>query len=459
MPHPSLRSQLLGWLVPAMLALLAAGAATAYWVALRSATLAYDRSLLDTALAISEQLRVVDGEPQLKLAPQAKAVLLTDKFDRIFYAVRDADNQTIDGEPGLSLPPRTVHSRLQREGREYYDDLLNGQPVRVAALHTSRGDSELTILAAETLVKRNALVREILLGMLVPELVLIAATLLVVWFGVRSGLRPLDGLRHELAGRSHADLRPLTTTVPEEIAPVVGEINDLMRRLDHALDSQRHFVSDAAHQLRTPIAALLAQVEVALRGDAPLSRQQLESILSATRRLSHLVDQLLALARAEPALRPSESAVALDDVVREVAETWLPAAIARGIDLGFELSPATVSGNRLLLQEMLANLIDNALRHTPRGGSVTVSCRREADAVMLSVEDSGTGIAPEERERVFERFYQSPGNRGEEGCGLGLAIVRQIARQHSGEAGIGRSETLGGACLEIRLPAASGAPG
>lgn len=437
-----------------MLALLLAGAISAYWVALRSATLAYDRSLLDTAQAVAAQLSVVAGKPALILTPQAKAVLLTDKFDRIFFAVRGDDDELLAGEAGLPLPPAELREQLKYTGRQYYDGHLAGQPLRLAALVTQKGGYPVTILAAETQVKRHALVREILFGMVLPELVLVLGALTVVWFGIRSGLQPLSGLRRELAGRSQADLRPITAEVPEEIQPVVQEINELMQRLERSLSSQRHFVSDAAHQLRTPIAALQAQAELALREASNESRSQLEGVLAATRRLSHLVEQLLALARAEPSHPQPYPVVELSSLVRSIAETWLPLAIGKGIDLGFDLAPAAVRGNALLLQEMLANLVDNALNHTPAGGSVTVTCGQRVGGAWLTVEDSGPGIAREERDKVFERFYQSPGSPGG-GCGLGLAIVQQIAGQHGGSAWIDQSPSLGGALVRISLPAAA----
>lgn len=454
MTRLSLRFLLLRRLLPAMLVLLLAGAGAAYWVALRSATQAYDRALLDTALAIGELLPDGGGKPLLQLTPQARKVLLTDKFDRIFFVVRGPDNELIEGEAALPLPRPEQRGPLASEGRAYYDGSLGGRPVRLAALQVERGGRLLTVVAAETLVKRDALLREIVLGMLLPELLLAAATLLVVWFGIRSGLWPLAELRRQLAGRSHTDLRPLTTDVPDEIQPVVDEVNELLRRLDRSLASQRHFVSDAAHQLRTPIAALQAQAELALRGGDD-SRAQLERIHQATLRLSHLVEQLLVLARAEPSLLEPVPEVALEEVIREAAEIWLPRAIERGIDLGFEGVPARLRGNRLLLREMLSNLIDNALRHTPAGGTVNVASGLADGWTWLAVEDSGPGVAPAERERVFERFYQSPGSHGD-GCGLGLAIVRQIARQHGGDASVERSSGLGGAAVRVRLPAACG---
>ena len=450
MRQSSLRFLLLRWLLPAMLALLLGGAVTAYWVAWRSATKAYDRALFDTALAIVGQLTILDGRPVLPLTAQARDVLLVDKFDQVFFAVRGPAGELLDGDPGLPMPSSRLPEEAWREGRYYFDGWLDDRPVRVAALKAERGGETFTVLAGETLVKRNALVREILLGMLLPEMLLIGVSLGVVWFGVRSGLKPLASLREELAGRSQADLRPVTTDVPEEIQPVVNEINELLSRLDHSLNTQRHFVSDAAHQLRTPIAALQAQVEATLAESDQSMNRQLQGILAAAHRLSHLVEQMLMLARAQPSLAKTQTRVALEAVAEAAAGDWLPVAIASGIDLGFELAPCTIHGNSLLLQEVFANLIDNALSHTPRGGSVTVRCGTSDDAAWLAVEDSGSGISEAERDKVFERFYQSPGgiNRG---SGLGLAIVREIARQHGGQAEIDRSPELGGARVTVRF--------
>lgn len=397
---------------------------------------------------------MVDGKAQLPLTQQARAVLLTDKFDQIFYAVHGASAELLDGEPGLPMPTREDPRIRIADGRYYYDGFVNGKPIRIAALQMDLAGQAVTVLAGETMVKRNALVREIILGMLLPELLLVLVSISVVWFGIRSSLRPLAELRQELAGRSQADLSPVRVDVPEEIQPVLTEVNGLLQRLAHSLGSQRNFVSDAAHQLRTPIAALQAQVEAAIIESSPDSRQKLEGILAAAHRLSRLVAQMLALARAEPSLAQTRPEVSLEEVVQQTAELWLPMAIARQIDLGFELSPAFVRGNSLLLQELLGNLLDNALRYTPAHGSVTVSCGQSAASAWLCVEDSGRGIAEGELEKVFERFYQPPGSRSD-GNGLGLAIVREIARQHGGTALAMASEKLGGALLKITFPAAS----
>ena len=444
----SLRGSLLRRLLPAMLALLAAGAGTAYWVALRSATLAYDRALLDIALAISEQVKANGGTLLLNLSPQAQAVLLTDKYDRIYFAVRGPQATLLAGEPDLPAPPRGLADTLRRESRVYYDTFAAGRPIRVAALATEKDGIAYTVLAGETQVKRNALVREILIGMFLPEILLVAATLILVGLGVRTGLAPLTGLRQQLAGRSDADLSPIVAAVPEEIQPVVGEINDLLTRLDRSLTAQKHFISDAAHQLRTPIAVLVTQFEVALRDTKEAPHDDLQRLLATTRRLSHLADQLLTLARAEFADGQPIHEVELATIIRQGAEQWLPLAIAKNIDLGFDLDGAQLRGSPLLLTELLTNLVENAIRHTPQGGTITVSCGTDQGQAWLSVEDSGPGVVENERSKIFQRFYQ-PATSTSQGCGLGLAIVDEIARRHGGRVAVDQAPALGGARFRV----------
>ncbi len=449
----SLRKTLLGRLLPAMCLLLLCGALTAYWVAWRSATKAYDRALYDTALAIAEQLKIDKNEVQLPLSQQAQTVLLTDKYDQIYFAVRDPQGEFLTGKADLPLPNQENFRYLGQEGRSYYDAHLSGKPIRIAALQKKIDGHIFTVLAGETMIKRNALVREILFGMLVPELLLVILSFGMIWFGVRSGLQPLNTLRLELAGRSPTDLTPVHLAAPEELQPVVEELNHLLQRLDNALNSQRNFVSDAAHQLRTPIAALQAQVEAALQHSNPGNNTELKGLLKATARLSHLVDQMLALARTE--WTPDSDTPVLDllSLIQSSAEQWFPRAIRKNIDLGFDLESARLRGNEVLLQELLNNLLDNALRHTPTGGTINVSCHVSDTTIELSVEDSGPGISETQRTRIFERFFQNHDNHG--ASGLGLAIAREIARQHGGEISVSKSIALSGAAFTVlfsRLP-------
>lgn len=453
----SLRFLLLRRLIPAMLALLATSALIAYWLAWRSATRAYDRSLWDIAMALSQQITVERGYASLQLTPQAQSILLTDKFDTVYYTVWVNRETLIAGNTSLPMPSMYQFIRMKEEGRIYYDGVAENRPVRLCAMMIEKNGVLLTIIAAETLVKRERLVWEILLGMLLPEIALIFATLVLVWVGVRSGLMPLEELRSQLADRSQSDLRPLSaTTIPEEIQPLIHEINQLFQRLENSLAAQRDFVSDAAHQLRTPVAALQAQVEVTLRETDAATRTKLEGILYGTQRVSRLTQQLLALARVEPGNKLPMQHLWLNDVVHHAAEIWLPKAIERQIDLGFDLHPSPVTGHPVLLQEMISNLLDNALRHTPVQGTINVICHPDgADQVCLCLEDSGPGVPEAERERVFERFYQANDRTHQGGSGLGLAIAQAIARQHDGEISLTRSESLHGACIHIRLPQSS----
>jgi len=448
----SLHHLLLRRLLPIMLLILLAGASIAYWVALRSANQAYDQSLLNTAWAISENIELYDGHPYLQLSEQARTLLLTDKHDRIFFSITTLEGMSLLGDP---LPPPSVDhfARLIQQGLALYDGQHTEQPVRIAALRSERDGVPLVILVGETRIKRDAVVRDVIVGILLPGVILLIVTVFMIRLGVHTGLMPLTDLLRQLSGRSQVDLRPIAANVPREMQPLIEEINSLLKRLDTSLSSQRNFVSDAAHQLRTPIATLQTQVELALRQTDPAQQKPLENILITSQRLSHLVSQLLALARAEPSRTEIFPRLTLESIFHEVAETWLPQAIARHIDLGFELSPCTVQGNSLLLVEMLGNLVDNALRHTPTGGTITVSGQRNPDGICLAVEDSGPGMSPAERQNAFERFYQVPGG-GSEGCGLGLPIVRAIAEQHGGSASITDPRQLGGLRVEIKLPAA-----
>lgn len=454
--RPSLRRLLLVWVLPSMLGLVAAGALTAYGIALRSATWAYDRALLDTALALSGQIHVIDGYPVLNLPSQAQEILLTDRYDHVFYEVIGPQGESVAGHRGLPRPTR----HRPEESRLYYDGWYQGGEVRIAALFVQREGVPLMILAAETQTKRDNLVHEILTSMLLPELLLVATTLGLGWLGIRHGLKPVEDLREQLSQRSQNDLRPVSSQrVPEEIAPLVDELNQLLARLAGSLSAQRNFVSDAAHQLRTPLAALQAQAELALRaldgpaGAAPTNlRPELERILTATRRLTHLAHQLLALARAEPGTSDAMKPLDLADVARNCAEIWHPLALERGIDLGFDLAPAAVVGHPLLLAELLGNLIDNAIRYTPAPGSVTVRTFCQDGHPLLQVDDNGPGIPADQRERAFTRFQRLNAEVNPEGCGLGLAIVREIAKQHGAHVRLDTSPLQGGTRVEVEFP-------
>ncbi|MDR1162996.1 MAG: sensor histidine kinase N-terminal domain-containing protein [Candidatus Accumulibacter sp.] len=449
-PRNSLRKKLLQMLLSTMLLVMIVSAFVGYSIAFRNATLAYDQTLFDTALAVLRQVQVTDGKPSLNLLSEAEQVLLTDNFDRVYFRVLDAVGGEIGGNRPIPLP----EGDIPKNKGYFYDAEVEGEAIRVAAFLTEKARRPLTILAAETRIKRDNLVREILIGMLLPELILIGVTPILIWFGIRAGLKPLEDLREQLANRSQNDLRPIEAKeMAYEIQPVIRQINDLFEQVEASQEAQQTFVSNAAHQLRTPIAALRAQFEAILREPASAQHAQLSQMLPALERLTRLIHQLLSLARAEPSDESARQSVDLSEIVRDLAEDMLAQAIAKGIDLGFDLETAKVKGTALLLREAVGNLIDNALRYTPPEGCVTVTCRAEgADSggVVLRVEDSGPGIPEELREKVFDRFYRLPGSSSD-GSGLGLAVARQIARQHDASIVVGRSDELGGASVSLEF--------
>ena len=428
-----------------MLAILASGGGVAYFVAHQAATVAYDRALMDSALAIAAHVEVIEGRLRLQLPKAAKEILLTDTYDKEFYEVADSNGETVAGDIGLPRPVKPLENE-----KLYYDCWFNGKPVRVAALsHTSQGIF-FTVLSAETKLKRDRLVSEILLAMLVPESLLIITAIFMIRRSVRHGLASIQPLREELVRRTHTDLSQLPLeNIPEEIYPIFAEVNELLVRLSVALDAKRHFVADASHQLRTPIAALQAEAEMALRSSDP--GESLKKIVAGTRRITHLAHQLLTLSRLEPQQMHSPKIVDLAELTRDAAERWIPLAMQRKIDLGFELSPAKVMGDPVWLEELANNLIDNALCYTPSGGVVTVRCGSTANQTNWEVEDSGPGIPPEERERIFERFYRLD-TTGVDGCGLGLAIVREIAHNHNASITVEEGKNLGGALFRVTFP-------
>ena len=431
--QPLLRRQLLTWLLAPLFVLLTADTFLTYWISLSFSRRAYDRSLVEIAREVSLHLKGAEGRLVLDLPPPARRVLLSDPEDSLFLEVSTADGAVLEAA-GMT-PPR----RMPAKGgtQTFYDGEAGGAAVRIVQLNLeadrASGRPGGIVRVAETENKRNALAREIVLSVVLPQLLLILIAGLVVWIGVVRGLAPLERVRRAVAARSHVDRSPVVIDrVPGEVGPLLQSINELLARLDHALTFQSRFISDAAHQLKTPIAVLQTQLEVGLREQDPARmRQAMEGLYPGLERLSRLVSQLLSLARNEPeAQRSLEfSTLDLNQLALEVATGWVPEALKRGIDLGFEGSDAAVSirGDPGRLHEMLDNLLDNAVRYSRPGGRVTV--RVGAAPPRIEVNDDGPSIPAPERERVFERFHRLLGSP-QGGSGLGLAIAEEIARLH-----------------------------
>jgi two-component system sensor histidine kinase TctE len=434
------------WLLPTSLALVAVGSVISYQLAHRAATLAYDRALLDAAQSVATQVNRTGDKFELNLSLSAEQVLLYDNLDRVFYEVVNSKGEWIAGTHGLPRPAGGVGD----DKFHYYDAEFGGQDVRAATLLAERDGASFIVTVAETVVKRQALIREILLAMLVPEMLLMAMTIAVMAYATRSGLRGISAVREELVKRSQANMRPVPLdTVPAELRPLIADTNDLLERLSFSLERHRHLIADASHQLRTPIAALRAEAESALRSDDP--RAALARIAAKTTQLSRLAHNVLMLNRLESGYMQNPQMVDLAEMIRAAATRWLPFARTRKIDLGFELEPAVTAGEAIWLEELVNNLVDNALRYTPEGGIVTVKCGTSGGAAWLSVEDSGPGIPPNERDRIFERFYRVHAEQGE-GSGLGLSIVREVANAHRAAIDVGDSGELPGARIRVQFP-------
>jgi len=445
---PSIKRHLLFFLISSLLILVACAAALSYGVALSVATSAYDRSLLDPALNMAANVRTGQGGPQLALLSQAQEALLFDTEDTLAFQIRSPEGQVIAGTEDFAAPPP-----MNAGEHRFFDGMYQGRPVRIAAVRSPDG---FVVEIGETLNKRRRLIWEILTAALVPTLLFAGTAIVLTWTGISRGLAPLDRVRAQLLARTESDLQPLDARdAPIEIASALEALNRLLAKLRQANVMQQRFFANAAHQLRTPLAGLQMHLELLLRELPPNVREEVSGMHAATLRASHLANQLLLLARAE-AGRGSDTELHRVDL-RAVADAaihdWVTMAIARDIDLGFELGAAEVMGDSLLLHEMLNNLIDNALRYTPAGGAVTVTTGMASNRPFLVVEDTGPGIPEWARSRVVERFYRIEGT-GVDGSGLGLAIVKEVADRHQATLTIGGSPS-GGTRLTVDFPALS----
>ena len=446
---PSIHRRLLALLVvPATLVLLA-GAASDFLSGIKPVRDAYDRALADAALAISGHVRAhADGRVNVVLPEEAIAVLRTDSTDTVYFRVTGPNGAFLAGDQDLPSPPSLAKNPA------FHDVAFRGRPVRVATYRTSTSAGDVTITVGETLNKRARVRESLLFSMLSTDLVELGLILALVWIAVGLSLRPLNELRQQVAKRSPRDLEPIAShTVPGEVRTVVDELNRLFATIALSSRAQQQFLESAAHQLRTPLAGIQAQLELLIaEHPASSTRERLALTLSATQRLSHTTQQLLALARSEHAASTYNDfrAVDLATIAESCVTDFVSRAVAAGIDLGAELGPAQVEGVAWLLGEALSNLIDNAITYTPAGGSVTVRCGRLGDAMFVEVSDTGSGIPPEERGRVSSRFFRGIQARGT-GSGLGLAIVADVARLHGALFTINAGAEERGTCVRLQF--------
>jgi two-component system sensor histidine kinase TctE len=424
----SVRLALIKALALPILALLVGGAWFSYRVAAEVANDAYDQSLQNSALAIANRVRFIRGQIRVLLPVEAEQVLRTDEFDRVYFRVRDTQGRLITGDADLPSPAEGD----QGETTTFFDAKYEGRRIRAVRLYAGTLNNRFYVTVAETMRKRDRAVRRLLLALVLPTALVVVATGAMIWFGVARGLSPLRQIERELEQRGGDDLSPVdAASAPQEVRLLMQALNGLLGRLREAAATQRSFLENAAHQLRTPLANLRIQLELLER--EPQTENVIRNLDESVSRTIRLANQLLALARAESGrpLAPSFRPVNLGTVLDELVDEWVRAADRKQIDLGFERSEAWLLGDPFMLRELASNLIDNAVRYTAADGHVTVRCGATDGRAYLEVEDNGVGIPPEERERVIERFYRMPDSPGS-GSGLGLAIANDIVTAHSG---------------------------
>ncbi|OHV86815.1 sensor histidine kinase [Mesorhizobium sp. ORS 3428] len=444
----SLRLQLLAWVVLPLAGLATVNLWTSHGNALATADLVTDRMLVGSARAIAEQVAMDDGVLYATIPPAALEMFDTGDRDRVYYRVETAGGQLLTGYP--DLPKATQRDSIEASYRDHRLRLLTLSQAVIGA----GADSPIKVTVGVTLAGHDAMVKRLWLNAFAQQLALVAIAGLFVLLGLRRGLAPLIRLRDAVRSPSRSELEPVEVPgAQSEIRPLIDALNAYMQRVRAQMAAQRRFIANAAHQLRTPLALLSTQASYALRETAADQRQEaLVALQASSGRLARLAEQLLTLSRAEPgSRRPRADRIDLTEAARQVLETHAPRAIERNIDLGLEeAGPVPVIGDGTMLREMIVNLVDNALRYSNPGGSVTVKLAAVGSEAQLTVTDDGPGIAPEEREHVFERFYRIAG-ASEEGSGLGLAIVREVIENAGGSVALGDAAG-GGLKVEVRLP-------
>ncbi|HYP31209.1 MAG TPA: sensor histidine kinase [Burkholderiaceae bacterium] len=458
----SLHKQLLLWLVLPQLVLWMAAAFVTYNVAARYANRAIDASLLQATRALARQVKPIGNGLFIDFPRAADDIIGGDPDDRVYYMVSTPPGQFILGSRQLPPPSLTGAPKL---GEPYfYDGMVDKMPIRVAALYVAYGDSKtrqlMLVQIARGRARRDELARSILGDTVLPLSGLILLMTMIVWAGIRAGLAPLARMRALVEDRAPNDLAPLKIdAAPQELRSLARALNDLLAAVHESVAAQRRFVNDAAHQLRTPLAGLKSQTELALDENVDPARQpRLQRVHESAVRSAHLVNQLLSLARAEPesALAQHNARVDLRELAREVTAEWVPKALQAGVDLGLDDAgetalPVVVQGHPLLIREALQNLIDNAIRYAGASSEVTVGVLRDGSSGVLQVSDTGPGIPPDLHRAVFERFVRAT-HEGS-GCGLGLAIVKSIAERHGGRVALA-GMTPHGLQVSIALPLA-----
>ena len=444
----SISRQLIFWLAVPLMVLALCGALVHYFNSVAPGVIESDRRLKQAANALMAHVLIKEGQATVDAGAQTEPSLPPP--DSIKYALRDSQGRLLAGDP--QLPVVAMNNETSQ--------LLAMSQVDHRSLRTltTRFDTRagvVVVTVADARPPNEPAARFGFMSTLLWDFVQLDATLVLVWVGIQLGLRPVKRLRAEIADRSPLDLRPIVeSSVPREIAPVVITLNRLFAMLRTAVQSQQQFIANTAHQLRTPITGMQAQLDLLVAEPAALPiKGRLLTLQEGIRQLAHSANQLLTLARADPAanIAAKNQLVDLNAIVGEVVAKFFDRALQANIDLGVEAQPVRIHADPSLLDDLLSNLVDNALKYTPAGGSVTASAGVQNGKPFLAVEDTGPGIPENERQRVRQRFYRLPNSLGH-GSGLGLAIVDEIARLYGASVSIEAGAKEAGTRVVVLFP-------
>ncbi len=422
-----------------------------YFVTLHYVDKTYDRWLLDTAKALAQEIKTTGTHIRVELPPAAQEIVKWDDLDKTYFKINSLDKGLLAGD---NIVPDAPTPATDQTNPVFFNGVIQGESVRLLTMRVDKSETHDTFFVhvGETLNKRREMMRDILLADLLPQVLLMLISCLMLLAGVKRGLKPLHVLAGEIDKRSPHDLSPIADThVFSEIRTLTDTINGLLQRLKESITAQQRFIANAAHQLRTPLAGFVVQTERATReNDLQAMKPALSQMQKSAHRLSHTVAQLLVLAKSEPVDGMNEfKRIDLTRLVKSICIEWAPKALKRGIEIGFESpgKPVYVQGDETLLQELVVNLLDNAVTYGKDRGHIGIALTAGPNPA-LTIEDDGPGIASHEQSRIFERFYRIPGSPGN-GCGLGLAIVKEIADLHNAGLTLSRKNADGGTRITL----------
>ncbi|RGP35441.1 sensor histidine kinase [Pseudotabrizicola alkalilacus] len=433
----SLRGRLFLLLILPLVIVAAAASFARYQAANQLSQELYDNTLLVVALTISRDVVISEGD---MLTEQLLDDLTAVLGDPVYYRITGPGGRFVTG---YSDPPDLPQDALIEGGRPvFFDSVSLGRPVRTVVLREFISEPQfggwVTVEVWQTISQRHALSRELVTQavMLLGSILLTAA--LILWFGIQLGLKPLLDLREAIGQRSADDLRPIRRWVPPELRPLVSTTNVLFDRLSKAFALRDSFISDAAHQMRNPVAAIQSQAEAAISAPTEMElRARVIALTESARATSRLTSQLLSLERVRGrSLKVLMQPVDLVALVRNRVRPFAEVQLRRDVDVAFSVigHPRPVDCDPVLVEEMVANLLDNAAKYALQpGGHLDVSVEFEPQSVTIRFADDGPGVPPELRERIFDRFFRLDEDQSR-GCGLGLAIVSDVARAHDGNA-------------------------